>query len=1226
MHNPLSFFASCSRPAPRNQHPFSRFFKAFTLLFVLSLAVFSAQAQSTQGSILGTVKDSSGALVPGATITLTNTDTGIIRTAKSSSSGDFEFLDAVPARYDLEASAAGFESWKISGVQLAARQQLRVDPALTVGAVQQTVQISGDNASAIETETPSINAVYSADDAVNLPTNSRAGSNGTSGLSLIGTLPGVQTDVSGSTPQYSLQGALPYQTQVSVDGITVQSATGNSPIQDALPSTDAISEIRADGVLNNAEFGDPGSVNITSKGGSNKVHGSTYWYHQNQDFDAIQYGASSKPHKVGNTFGARFSGPVVLPKIYNGHDKLFIYGGYEGYRFPQQAPEQYVVPTSAMKSGDFSNYSSPGFTGLNNPYTGGSYGTTLPSLNSAAQAFLPFFPDPNHAATTSGGATVPTTSYVNGESPNYYVNSDTSQHSDQFDIRPDKYFGSNQKFLLWGRYSYKNFPANSVEPLGVPSSQNTNTNNGLITSFNWTIKPTLINEFRFGFTLQKTGASNAFNGKSFTQGLGLQGLQNLFYNGIPELDFSNLTSLTADRLTSITQSKTYVYTDSVTWLKGHHSFKFGLDIRSLEALTPLGFNGSDNYGTFGYSNAGGGVGQYTGVDFADFLLGIPNNTFYDVVQQDNDGKSIHYHFFAQDEWKATDRLTLSYGVRYEYHPGYYDPHGDIGNFDPSLPLAGRSIYPDGKQSLLAQDFLASANACDPDGVTNTNSSVVNGAPCMPVLSNSAAGFPSGLKKVPHLRFMPRFGFAYRPTADGKTVVRGGFGIYNITILGSTFYSLTGTLQASTSAYINTYNPATHAIGYQWPAIYAGSAANGCSTCYGTSYFGTANSTQWKDPYTEQWSLSVDHDFGAGYATRISYIGSETHQLEWAPDENTLPFSDTTSAYNQPFSARLFPNWGRINTRATGANESYHSLQLDASHRFQHGLQFDSAFTWAKALADNQGPDNTSFAGETGGARSSSILDRHADFGNVAGTRRLLWNTTALYDLPIGRGKLIGSTMPRILDEIVGGWRLSNIFSWQSGAYLTPEFPSSQGDPSGTGSGLTASAAGWDPSHRDQHPDNVPGQNWKPSGQNRNNWINVNAFTCPGDPNWAPGYACATGNAGAKVTAANGSTICTNCEQIKGVIYTVPNPIGRFGNTQVGSIEGPHYINLNTGLVKTFSISERFKLRAEGTFTNVLNHVNLDENHLNLNLSSPSFGVITEGLAPRVGQVSMRLEF
>ncbi len=649
----------------------------------------------------------------------------------------------------------------------------------------------------------------------------------------------------------------------------------------------------------------------------------------------------------------------------------------------------------------------------------------------------------------------------------------------------------------------------------------------------------------------------------------------------------------------------------MTWTKGRHNFKFGEDIDTIEAITPLGFNGSDNYGTFGYSNSGNFIGQYTGVDFADFLIGIPNNTFYDVVQQDNDGKSTHYHFFGQDEWRVSPTLTVSYGLRYELHPGYFDPHGDIGNFDPSTPLAGAAIYPDGKQALLAQSFLASANACDPDGVTYTNSATVNGAPCMQVLPNSKAGYPSGLKHYPHLRFMPRFGIAYRPFGDDKTAIRAGFGMYNITLLGSNFYSLTGTLQAQTSQYVNTYDSETHAIGYQWPDIYSGAGNSGCSDCYGTSYFGTANSTNWKDPYTEQWSLSVDHDFGGGSAARVSYIGSETHDLVWAPDENSLPFSSTVSAYNQPFSARLFPNWGRINTRATGANESYHSLQLDASHRFQHGLQFDSSFTWAKALADNQGPDNTSFAGESGGGRSSSILDRSADFGNVAGTRRLLWNTTALYDLPVGRGKMLGTNMPRVLDEIVGGWRLSNIFSWQSGAFLTPYFPSGQGDASGTGSGLTSSLAGWDPSHRDQHPDSLAGQSWRPSGQNRNNWVNSSAFTCPGLPGWTVGEAC---NVGVGYDA-NGNALSN-----------APLPIGRFGNTQVGSIVGPDYINLNTGLVKTFSITERIKLRAEGTFTNVLNHINLDENHLNLNLSNSSFGVITAGLAPRQGQVSMRLEF
>jgi hypothetical protein len=1174
---------------------------ALAMLLAFLLTGTAALAQSTQGSILGSVKDASGAVVAGATVKLTNTDAGVSRNTVSSANGDYQFLDLVPSHYDIEVTAQGFDSWKLSGAALTARQQLRVDAKLSVGGVQQTIQVSGDQASSIETESASINAVYTADDAINLPTNSRAGGSGTSGLSLIGTLPGVQTDQG----NFSLQGGLPFQTEVAVDGITIQSATGNSPIADALPSTDAISELRADGVQNNAEFGQPGEVTITSKGGSNKIHGAAFWYHQNAAFDAIQFGAIAKPHKVGNTFGGRFSGPVVIPHLYDGHDRFFIYGGYEGYRFPQQNPEQYTVPTAAMKTGDFTNYLVAGpndtfvpLPGLFDPFSGTVTGPKVASPNTIAQKFLQFYPDPNHGDTNS---------YTQGQAANYYVNQDTSQHSDQFDIRPDKYFGANQKFLLWGRYSHKNFPANQVEPLNVPSSQNTNVNNTLSTSFNWTIKPTLINEFKFGFTLTKQGKSDPFDGKSFTTGTGLVGLQNLFYNGIPELDFGNISSLSADRLTSITQSKTYVYHDVATWSKGRHTVKFGLDIDSLEALTPLGFNGADNYGTFFYHGAGGEAGSFTGIDFADFLIGVPDATFYDVVQQDNDGKSKHYHFFGQDEWKASDRLTLSFGLRYELHPGYFDPNGDIGNFDPSLPLAGRAIYPDGKQALLAQSFLASANACDPDGVHNTNSATVNGAPCMPVLGNSAAGFPSGLKHYPHLRFMPRLGFAYRPFSGDKTVVRGGYGIYNITILGSVFYSLTGTLQAQTSQYNNTYNAETRTVGYQWPQIFAGAGGAAGVGGYGTDYFGTANSANWKDPYTEQWSLSIDHDFGGGYAARASYIGSETHDLVWAPDENSLPFSSTVSAFNQPNSAKLFPNWGRINTRETGANASYNSLQLDASHRFQHGFQMDSSFTWAKALADNQGPDNNGFAGESGGQRATSTLDRGADFGNVGGTRRLLWNTVALYDLPIGRGRMIGSGMPRVLDLIVGGWRVSNIFNWQSGSYLTPFFPSGETDPSGTGSGLTSSAAGWDPSHRDQKPDTVTGQNWKPSGQNRNNWVNKTAFTCAGQPGWTLGEACTTGS-GAK---------------------GAPLPIGRFGNAQVGSIEGPHFINLNSGLVKTFSISERFKLRAEGTFTNVLNHINLDESslasHLNLG-NAASYGTITAGLAPRVGQVSMRLEF
>ena len=1192
-----------------SRRPLLQRFYQLSLLAAVFLSLLSGSrllAQTIQGTILGTVKDQAGAVVPGATVNLLNTDEGASRSTTSNASGDFVFLDSKAGRYTITVTRDGFQKSEVTGFVLEVRQQLRVDPVLTIGAVQQEVKVSGDSVTAIETDSPTIGGGFSSVDVTNLPVNTRASATGTSPLGIVGSLPGVQAD----RGSFSLQGGLPFQTEVSVDGITVQSTGGNSPIADAFPSSESINEIRADGAQAAPEFGQPGQVVVTTKGGGNKIHGSGFWYYQSSAFDAIPYTnpvTTTKPKLVANTFGGSFGGPVVIPHFYDGHNRTFIFGAYEGWRHPSQETNLFKVPTAAMKAGNFSNYAyldgngNNTFTGLRNPFTGASSGNTVPTINAAAAKLLSFYPDPNSGNTT--------TFIDNDGVANYQANQDNSGKSDQFDIRADQYFGANQKFLLWGRFTWKDYPINSPEPLLVPSAQNTNNNRVLKISANYSITPHIIDEASFGFTRNSNGKTDSFDGKAFTEGLGLNGLQNLFYNGIPELDFNNVSALNADRLSSVGSSNTYVYFDNLTWEKGNHQFKFGGTIETLQSVSALGFNGSDNYGTFQY-NTTNSVGLFTGVDFADFLTGLPNQTFYDVVSQDNNGKSAYYNFYGQDQWKASPRLTFTYGLRYELHPGYYDVGGDIGNFDPSYALAGRAVYPNGKQNLLAQSFLASANACDPNGVTNTNSAVINGAPCMPVIDQNASGLPRGLRKYPHLRIMPRFGFAWQPFGDGKTVVRGGFGMYNITLLGSSFYSLTGTLQASTTNYLNTYNAATHAIGYQWPDIYAGAGSAGGTTNYGQDYFGTANSVNWKDPYTEQYSFSVDHDFGSGYAGRVSYIGSETHQLIYAPDENTLPFSSTVSAYNQPLSARLFPNWGRINTRASGANESFQSAQVDFSHRLQHGLEFESTYTFSKALADNEGPANIGFAGQVGGSRSSSILDRHADFGNVYGTRRHHFNTTVVYDLPVGRGRMFGDSMPRALDEAIGGWRLSSIFLYQTGPFESPYFGAGQGDPSGTGSGLTSSGTGYDPGHRTQEPDKIAGVNVAAPHQSRKGWVNPAAYTCPGYPGWAFGTTCTTGSGSGPV----------------------PLPIGRFGNAGVGSVTGPATTNLSAGLSKTFTITELFKLRAEGTFTNVLNHANLGDP--NLDISNPSFGEVNSTInsggndygGARTGQVSLRLDF
>ena len=1190
----------------------ARILACLSLVLALVFANSPAWSQATQGSIVGVVKDARGAVIPGATVTLLNTDEGQSRTATSGATGDYVFQDAVAAHYTLIVEAAGFEKFEAKGIVLAVRQQLRIDAKLAVGAVQQSVEVSGDNVSAIQTESATISGTFTADDANSLPVNTRASANGTSAANILGTLPGAQDDQSG----VSLQGALPFQMDVTVDGVTTKNAGGGTYIGDAFPSTEAIAEIRADGVLANAEFGDPAQVVITTKGGTNKFHGSAFGYYQDNNWNATPYSSTpyTKPSYHGTTFGVSAGGPVIFPH-YNGRNKSFFFADYEGWRFPAQSVLNAHVPSTGMLTGDFSGYldADGNPVTLRDPSTGESWGTQIPSgkLNPIALATLKqFYP----AAPNIGN---PAT-YIDNKTNNWTQNVDASRHSDQFDVRGDKYFGSNQKFLLWGKFTWKNYPTTSPEQLLVPSSTDINTNKVLRVDTNWTITPNLINEGGYSFTRNWTGSSNGFDGHAWTVSQGWQGLQNLYWNGIPEMDFNHLSSLNADRLSNLSNSLTNVYQDTLIWTKGRHTFKFGTDIQTLEARSGLGFNGADNYGTYYFTDGTGSQGAYTGVDFAEFLTGTPDATFYDVVSQDNDGVSQHYHFFAQDDWRVNQNLTLSFGVRYELHPGYHDKGGDIGNFDPTLPLAGRSIYMKGFQSLLAQPFLAAANACDPDGVHNTNSATVNGAPCMPVEDNETAGYPIGLKKYPHLRFMPRFGVSYRPFGNDKTAIRAGFGMYNINMLGSSFYSLTGTLQAYTRQYNNLptayCGEAPCKPSWTWPTVYAGAGGAAGVGSYGTDYFGTANSANWKDPYTEQWSLSFDRDLGKGYAVRVSYIGSETHQLVWAPDENTLPFSSTVSAYNQPFTARLFPNWGRINNRMTGSNESYHSLQLAATHRFQAGLEFNSTFTWAKALADDQGPDNGGFGGEGGGSRATSVLDREADFGDVYGTRRLRWSSTGLYDLPIGRGKAFGGSMPRIADSIIGGWRLSSIFTMQTGDYLMPYFPSGQGDPSGTGSGLTSSLAGWDPSHRDQYADKVTGVSWSSGAKTRGEWANPKAFTCPGYPGWTAGNPCTTGIG----YDGNGNAL-----------GPVPLPIGRFGNARNGSVEGPGLVNLSAGLSKYFAITERARFKLEGTFTNILNHANLGDPEMDL--SSGDFGVVYGTIGSdfggaRTAQVAARLEF
>lgn len=1210
------------------------------LLTALLLTHMQGMAQSSQGSIVGTVTDATGGAISGAAVKLTNVNLGTVRSARTSTSGGYEFLNAVAGLYQIEVTASGFKNWVQINTQLSAQQELRVDAKLAVGRVSQTVEVNGDYAGTIETDTPQITSVLSGRELQDLPTNSRAGSNGTAPFYALESLPGLSWDYqqSGGNAIYQLlfvPGSASYQVLIQVDGITNMSTAANHSEPALLPSSDSISEVSVDGVMGSAEHSSPAEISFTTKGGTNAFHGAAWEYHQDSSLNGTPYGSAKKPHFVGNTYGVNLGGPVVIPHLYNGRNKSFFWFLYEGFQYPKEKTIQNSVPTSAILNGDFTNYiiadknGNDIFQGLVNPATGKVCGYTFAacgfSINSVAKQFLQFYPQPNHAATVNlaNGSilSVPTTEYVSGQSKNYWVNKSNGSSSNEFDIRGDQYLGRDQKFLVWGRYSQNNFPTVYPNDILIPSSTNVNTNRDVLISANYAVNRNMVNEFRFGYMHEFWGYENSFDGKSFTQGLGLQGLQNLWFSSLPDVRLQDFQGIRTDRLNYGYGNTAWDYVDYFTWVKGRHTLKFGAEVQHLIALNPNSINGGDQYGTFRF----GGSPQYTGVGWADFLLGIPYQTSYDVVSADSYLVQSGQHYFAQDEWHITPRLTLTYGVRYEFNPGFYDVNGAMANLDLSVPQSGRFIYPNGTSQSLNKAWLAGVNACDPDGINNSNSATLNGAPCTPVVTNSQAGLPSALRKNTHDRFLPRAGFAYRLTADSRWVVRGGYGIYNNYISAA---SVTKAEPLMLQSGYTTYNNSYQGGGtfgtplMQWPAISYGSGSAAKTTSPGQADIRSPEVVNWVDPYTEQWVLSLDHDLGKGYGAQISYIGSASHHLVWQPSLNVFPYSSTTPAYNQPISARPFPNFGNVATLDTSANSNYHGVEVEFIHRFQRGFSFNSNVVYGRGFSDNQGTLGTLSRDDSGGL--STYLDRHLDYGADQGPSNVDWKTNSVYNLPIGRGKQFGATMPRALDIVIGGWSLSNVFDWKTGVYFTANF-SAGGDPSGTGMGNTNSAAGYDANGNNQRPDRVAGVSVKASHQSGAQWLNPSAFSCPGDSNWAPGFSCYTGNAPGIQTTFNGNTYVGK-ENVNGALYTIPAPIGRFGNGGVSNVPGPQFVQLDSGLSKVFSVGERFKLRAEGTFTNVLNHTNLDGMTMTTNADSRNYGNITKAIAPRNGQVSLRLDF
>ncbi|HML16955.1 MAG TPA: carboxypeptidase regulatory-like domain-containing protein [Bryobacteraceae bacterium] len=1151
-------------------------------LFLATLAGFTVNihAQSTFGSVRGSSMDQSGAALPGSQITLRSLDENTTAETVSDANGTFVFENLKPGHYAVTAGKEGFTTAIVNQLELTARQTLRVDVNLTVAAQAQSVEVTA-SAQSVNTENATLADSKNNGDITALPLNSRAVS--TSPLAALATAPSVVKDSQGNI---NIGGASSAQVGFSVDGISTASVRSNGALLDAYPSSEGIQEMKVTAFNNNAEFSQVGDVTFITKSGSNQFHGSLFEYIQNDKLDATILNFPGKAPKHFNTFGGSLGGPVMIPKLYNGRDKTFFFFDYEGNRKRTSDPEQLLVPTQAERNGDLNALVAAYGSGpVINPFTGEAYtnntiptGTCKGCINPVAQAVLNDYPLPNANLN------------VANPSFNYQTLVPIPSNTDGWDLRVDHSITSKQQ--VYARYSWKNVNAQQggnglLANQFLPNVTAQDQNRSFLVSYNYSISPASINEFRFGFTNFQENDGFPIQGSAAISALGLQGIdisQHPTGDAFPTFSFSDgsFSSIGQDR-TGTTISQTMQFTDNFSHIVGRHTLRFGVDTRRVRYNALMFFQPSDDYGDFTFS-----PGLFTNYAFGDFLLGLPQESFFAITSPQINAQSTQWGVYAQDEWQVNSRLTVNFGLRWELLPPFAETSGDLGSFD---PRSNSVLIPDKFLQTLANNpslqlvynaFLASFNACS---LAGRNMSLA----CSNVKTSSQDGLAAGLRQVYWKDLDPRISVAYRPFNDTKTVIRAGFGIFTMTTLGPMSFNNAGNPTSDLITNVNAVynsNGVLQAPQFQFPQT----APLGQSVTYGGGSLEQANDPLFRDPQAAQWNVTVERQVTSNTLARISYVGMNSYRLPVTVDLNQIapsatPYTIPSGAFVDPRAP--YQNWFLLMSSENLGFANYQALQGELRRSLSNGLSFQANYTWAKNISDAQGSDApTVFSGEESyAAEIANRFDVAADRGNVVGTPRQRVLLTGVYQLPFGAGR--HWLKSGFLSAVVGGWNLSTITTIQTGQWLTPTInptgpnsydPTQINDQSNTDVANRAGAV--------LRPDCIG--NPIPLNQTSGQFFNINAFS------------------------------------------STPPGAGRFGNCGVGILQGPGMIDVDLGLAKQFQIGERARLRFEASFTNVLNRVNYAPPATNI--SNPStFGVLQSALPQgsggnRVGQAALRLDF
>jgi len=1077
--------------------------------------------QSTFGSFVGTVRDPSNAVVPRCVITLKNTGTSAERSVETDKDGNYVLVNVEPGTYRIVMRSQGFQDLVAKDLELTARQTVRVDGSLFVASQAQRVQVSATAEVAISTDVSNIAETQSGRELVDLPVAiASRGLGTTSPISTLVTESGVQDDGSGNL---SVAGTKPSQLSISIDGISTMSVRSEAPLTELFPSFEAIAEIRVSEVNNSAEFGGVADIATISRSGTNTLHGGAFENLQNTVIDARNPFSATVSAVKMNDFGGYLGGPVAFPRVYNGKDKTFFSMSYEGLQLPRQQFISESVPSLALRSGNLSAY------GLGQ--------APLNQISPVALAALQYlFPLPNAG---------PASAIAN----NYTTNFPTSISSNQGDARIDQFINSKQTFFARVTYKLKNVLAAPSGSIFAGGTQEPELDYNVTAAHNFAISPTVVNELRLGVSADRVLYSTAANANLLVTEIGVPVPDSPGGNCTPTFSITGFQS-TAPTCNQVTRSATKQLLDNLTWNRGKHTVKFGGDIRHLEAY-------------FSNNSASGRMGVYTFNDsvthlnaYEAFLQGIPDSTsITEVTTPDSNAYATHYAFFVQDDWKVTPHLTINYGLRWEYHRPFGDTFNnqaillpDAYNVVNGVVVHGSVVVPDA--------FLPQVNALFASSIAPT-----------PIYGASQVGIPESLHTADTTSFAPRFGVAWRPFGNDKTVVRGGFGRYIETVLGTLASAGFGVPAGYTGVFTNSVTNGTYALTmpYPFPANLAQP---------GVQDFVSTTPEAYHDPYVYQWNVTIERDLGSNIGVRLTYTGNHGGNIGYTENIDQVP--PNTIGYANAVAGAPYPLWGIINDHTIGARLNYDAGTIEVNRRLSHGLQFNSSYTLAKDLTDGQGFNPTGYTSQ-GGGTVSDAYNINLDYGPVSYVRRHRSVSTFLYQLPFGRNGLLLSSANRLVDSIVGGWQLAGVMLFQSGPYLTVVAPGV--DPAGNNF-VNVSGSG--------RADIVPGVPVYPTNQSLADWINPAAFVKPG------------------------------------------NNIGRIGDSPIGAAVGPGTAAVSLSLIKEVVIGERLRFQIGAAASNALNHPNYAPPS-NLSVGTAGFSSITnvqsqDAGGPRAIQITARLRF